>query len=66
MRLDAGGSAADAPSDAYGPAGFADNYIYVVPSMDMVIVRIGGRNNAQARQTVWGDILERVCAAAVD
>ena len=66
VRLNAGGQASGAPPDAYGPSGFADNYIYVVPSTDMVIVRIGGRNNAQARQSVWGDILERVCAAAVD
>ena len=66
VRLNAGGEAAQAPADAYGPSGFADNYIYVVPSLDMIIVRIGGRNNAQARQHVWARLLEEVCAAAVD
>ncbi|HEU5316214.1 MAG TPA: serine hydrolase [Chloroflexota bacterium] len=66
VRLNAGGAAPGAPSDAYGPSGFADNYIYVVPSLDMVVVRIGGRDNAQARQTVWPTVLERVTAAGVD
>jgi CubicO group peptidase (beta-lactamase class C family) len=66
VRLNAGGAAPMAPADAYGPSGFADNYIYVVPSLDMVVVRIGGRDNAQARQTVWGEILEHVTAAVVD
>ena len=66
VRLNAGGQAAHAPRDAYGPSGFADNYIYVVPSLDLVVVRIGGRDNAKAREHVWGELLEKVCAAAVD
>jgi CubicO group peptidase (beta-lactamase class C family) len=66
VRLNAGGAARNAPSDGYGPAGFADNYVYVVPSLDMVVVRIGGRDNAQARQSVWATIVEAVVAACVD
>ena len=66
VGLNAGGRAAQAPTDGYGAVGFADNYIYVVPSLDMVAVRIGGRDNARAREHVWGDILEKVVAAAVD
>jgi CubicO group peptidase (beta-lactamase class C family) len=53
------------PADAYGPAGFADNYIYVVPSLDLVAVRIGDRERSQERQRVWDDILARVAAAVV-
>ena len=57
------GNAANVPADAYGPAGFADNYVYVVPSLDLVAVRIGDRERAQERQRVWHDILELVAAA---
>jgi CubicO group peptidase (beta-lactamase class C family) len=66
VRINAGGAAAGAPPDAYGPAGFADNYIYVVPSLDLVIVRIGDRETPQARHTVWETILELVVAAVRD
>jgi CubicO group peptidase (beta-lactamase class C family) len=66
VRINAGGAAAGARPDAYGPAGFADNYIYVVPSLDLVIVRIGDREAPQARRTVWETILELVVAAVRD
>jgi CubicO group peptidase (beta-lactamase class C family) len=66
VRINAAGAAAGAPPDAYGPAGFADNYIYVVPSLDLVIVRIGDRETPQARHTVWETILELVVAAVRD
>jgi len=66
VRLNAGGDAADAPGDAYGPTGFADNFITIVPSLDMVLVRIGHRENPQARQGVWATTLEQVVAAVAD
>jgi CubicO group peptidase (beta-lactamase class C family) len=65
VLLNADGAAPAAPGDAYGPAGYADNYVYVVPSLDLVAVRMGGRTGAGARQTVWPAILEAVTAAVV-
>ncbi|MGH2350572.1 MAG: hypothetical protein ACRDJN_03035, partial [Chloroflexota bacterium] len=66
VRLNASGAARNAPAGAYGPSGFADNYIYVVPSLDLVVVRIGRRDGAHLRQTVWHTILETVVAAMRD
>jgi CubicO group peptidase (beta-lactamase class C family) len=64
VRLNADGAAAGAPRDTYGPSGFADNYIYVVPSLDLVAVRTGGRNGAELRQRVWTELLDLIVAAA--
>jgi CubicO group peptidase (beta-lactamase class C family) len=67
VRINAGGAAPGAPTDAFGPAGAADNYVYVVPSLDLVIVRIGDRERtADSRDTVWRTILESVVAAIAD
>ncbi|CAA9277951.1 MAG: hypothetical protein AVDCRST_MAG77-3643 [uncultured Chloroflexi bacterium] len=66
VRLNARGAAPNVPPDAYGPAGFADNYIFVVPSLDLVAVRIGGRHDAQRRQHVWHALLEQIVAAVRD
>jgi CubicO group peptidase (beta-lactamase class C family) len=66
VRLNARGTAPNAPADAYGPTGFADNYIIIVPSLDLVAARIGGRHNAQLRQRAWGALLELIVAAVRD
>ncbi|MBI3972632.1 MAG: serine hydrolase [Chloroflexi bacterium] len=65
VRINAGGAAPNAPADAYGPAGFADNYILIVPSLDLVVARIGDRERTtDDKQVIWRTILESVVAAA--
>jgi len=39
--LNAGGQYPDAPREAYGAQGFQGQYVYIVPSADLVIVRMG-------------------------
>ena len=66
VRVNARGAAAGAPRDAFGSAGFADNYIYVVPSLDLVAVRVGGRHDAHLRRGVWHTLLDHIVAAVRD
>lgn len=66
VRVNAGGAAPGAPADAFGPAGFADNYIYVVPSLDLVATRIGHRTVPPVRQRVWETLLEQIVEATRD
>ncbi len=49
----------DVPADAYAAMGFEEKRIYVVPSLDLVAVRLGEPNRS------WDDnaFLGRVCAA---
>ncbi len=59
--LNRGGSLPDAPEDAYWAAGFMGQFTVIVPSHDMVIVRLGpsaGNTNAYLNE-----IVSRVTAA---
>ncbi|MBC8175660.1 MAG: hypothetical protein H8E82_08435 [Candidatus Marinimicrobia bacterium] len=50
------------PDDAFVAIGLFEKRIYVVPSLDIVAIRLGGRNPS------WNDnqFLGRVCAACVE
>ncbi len=39
--LNVGGQYPDAPRDAYGAQGFQGQYVYIIPSKNMVVVRLG-------------------------
>ena len=67
VRLNAGGLAPNVPADAYGASGFANNHIDVIPSLDMVVVRIGDRERAaDSPDATWARLLSAVCRAVVD
>jgi CubicO group peptidase (beta-lactamase class C family) len=54
-----------APADTYGPSGALNNHIYTIPSLDMVVVRIGDRENTRdSFADVHRLIIEKVVAAA--
>lgn len=55
-----------APADTYGPSGALNNHIYIIPSLDMVVVRIGDRERAtEPFREVHRNIIERVVAAVL-
>ena len=55
-----------APADTYGPSGALNNHIYVIPSLDMVVVRIGDREKTtESFRDVHRQIIERVVAAVL-
>jgi len=41
FRLNAGGQYPDAPREAYGAQGFQGQFVYIVPSQNLVVVRLG-------------------------
>ncbi len=51
-----------APRDTYGPSGAANNHIFVVPSLDMVVVRIGDRGRAKES---FGAVQNRIIGSVV-
>jgi hypothetical protein len=56
-----------APPDTFGPSGAANNHIWIIPSLDMVVVRIGDREKTkQPFSDVHREIIERVVAAVID
>lgn len=53
-----------APPDTFGPSGACNNHIWIIPSLDMVVVRIGDREKTrQPFADVHREIIERVVAA---
>jgi CubicO group peptidase (beta-lactamase class C family) len=55
--LNAGGSLPDVPRDAYWPAGFMGQNTIIVPSLDLVVVRLGpspGGSNRYLNEVVAG------------
>ncbi len=51
----------DLPSDLYYPAGYQGQYVFIIPSMDLVIVRMGMYSDRDAWST--HDFLERMLTA---
>ncbi len=50
--------------DTFGPSGACNNQIWIIPSLDMVVVRIGDREKTeQSFSDVHREIIERVVAA---
>jgi len=57
--LNRGGALPDLPSDAYWPAGFMGQNTVIIPSLDMVVVRLGpspGGSNTYLNRVVGGVI----------
>ena len=57
--LNRGGALPDVPRDAYWPAGFVGQNTVVIPSLDMVVVRLGpspGESNRYLNGVVGGVI----------
>ncbi len=46
--LNAGGIYPDAPTDLYSANGYQGQYVYIIPSKDLVIVRMGLTNDDNA------------------
>ncbi|NIN71601.1 MAG: hypothetical protein GTO46_06655 [Gemmatimonadetes bacterium] len=57
--MNAGGALPDAPRDAYWPAGFMRQNTVIIPSLDMVVVRLGpspGGSNRYLNRVIAGII----------
>jgi len=54
------------PADTFGPSGALNNHIYIIPSLDMVVVRIGDREKAtESFSDVHRHIIAKVVAAVI-